>query len=45
MEILTPYKKSITTKATSKLFFEEFWAHPPAKTIILYQGKKFLITF
>jgi hypothetical protein len=46
MEILVPCKKSITTKATTKIFFTHVWVHfGLPKTIIFDCGSRFLSTF
>jgi hypothetical protein len=46
MAILVAYKKSITTKATAKLFFEQVWVHfGIPQTIVSYQDSRFLSTF
>ena len=46
MVILATCKKSITTEATAKIFFERVWVHfGIPQTIIIYRDKRFLITF
>jgi hypothetical protein len=46
MVILVSCKKSITTKATAKLFFERVWVHfGIPKSIVLDQDSQFLNTF
>ena len=46
MDILTDCKKSITTEANSKLFFEQVWVHfEIPQTIISHQDSWFLNTF
>jgi hypothetical protein len=45
MTILTPYKKSIIAKATTKLFFERIWVHfRLQQTVISDHDSKFLST-
>jgi hypothetical protein len=46
MVVLAPYKNSIITEATTKLFFERVWVHfGLPRTIISDQDIRFLITF
>jgi hypothetical protein len=46
MVILVAYKKSITSKATAKIFFERVWVHfGIPQTIISYRDNQFLNTF
>jgi hypothetical protein len=46
MAILVAYKKSITTEATAKFFFEQVWVHfGIPQTIVSYQDSLFLSTF
>jgi hypothetical protein len=46
MAILAPYKKSITSKATAKIFFEHLWVHFGLLwTIVSDRDSKFLSTF
>ena len=46
MAILTAYKKTITTEAIAKLFFEQVWIHfGLPQTIISNWDRKFLSTF
>lgn len=45
MDILTPCKKSITTKATTILFLDHLWVHFRLPRIIIsYKDSKFLST-
>ena len=46
MTIMVTCKKSITTEATTKLFFERIWVHfVIPQTIVSDQDRRFLITF
>jgi hypothetical protein len=46
MVILVAWKKNITEKATTNLFFERVWVHVGIpKTIVSYQDSRFLSTF
>jgi hypothetical protein len=46
MDIFTPYKKSITTKATNKLFFVHVWFHFGIPwTMILERDSRFFVSF
>jgi hypothetical protein len=46
MVILAACKKSITTEATAKIFFERVWVHfGIPQTIVSDQDSRFLITF
>jgi hypothetical protein len=46
MAILVACKKSITTEATAKLFFERVWVHfGIPQTIVSYWDSRFLSTF
>jgi hypothetical protein len=46
MAILFAYKKSITSEATAKIFFERVWVHfGIPQTIVSYWDSRFLSTF